>query len=107
MAATWHGVFVRHKRNGITLSDTSTLLRILFPTAFIVHSYYVMYWRGLWCNASGLLVDIVTFGSFRRCLVAYKYTMPAMFQARPTPLETINTTGPMLPDYIKYGKHTG
>ena len=39
----------------------------------------------------GLLVDIITFGSFRRCLVAYKYTMLTMFQARYTPIETINT----------------
>ena len=43
----------------------------------------------------GLLVDIITFGSFRRCLVAYKYTMLIMFQARYTPIETINTAGSM------------
>ena len=45
----------------------------------------------------GLLVDIITFGSFRRCLVAYKYTMLAMLQARYTPIETINTAGSIFP----------
>ena len=28
---------------------------------------------------------------------AYKYTMRAMFQARPTPMETTNTAGVMFP----------
>ena len=45
----------------------------------------------------GLLVDIVTFGSFRRFLVAYKNTEPAMSQATHTPIETTNTAGSISP----------
>ena len=63
----WHGVFVRHKRNG---STNFRPFRILSPTVFIVHSCYTMHCRGHGCNASGLLVDIIRFGSFRRCSVA-------------------------------------
>ena len=101
LAGTWLGlarcICTLQTQTEAPLSDTPTLLWMLSPTAFIVHGYYTMHWRGHWCNTRGFFVDIITFCSFRRCLVAYKYTMQAMLQARHTPIETVNTAGSMIP----------